>query len=485
MRLGGARYPDSMRRVGFLGWTLLALAAVSPAPVSAAEGAEPATGLPAETVEARAHFFGRGNVDAEGRVRSGRVIVSWFSVGSLAAAIDGHVVLLDTYIHKGEDRPNYVPTTTRELIALRPEAIFVGHGHFDHAATAGTIAARTGAVLVGTPQHCEQAREEASGEAGGPAAVECIEAAGADSAPGSEVRQIRPLGEDVAVSVVKHLHSAAEPPDGEGHETTLQTAPLPDSGLILLHPPGPSVLAGLDPSGDEGGTLLYRFQVGDFSFVWHDSAGPLREQGPQLFDVLRSLRPADVQIGAVLGFNEPTNGLRDPVDYLVSLAPKVFFPIHQDFVAEYGASKSMEGVMRREIARRGGVPSEVRWLYDPYDYVRPELMSFDVADPRWSDGPTAAAEDRPALRLGRRCARGGRLRIRVTGRRGDLRAVRDVSFKLDRRLVRRDTRAPFTWTLGRRRLERTSAKRLRAVVRLDGTGRPRAILSRRLRRCGG
>ena len=110
----------------------------------AAVAASPSAG---DTVAAREHFFGAENVGPDGRVRSDRVIASWFSVASLALAIDGHVVLLDTYIHKGEDTPNYVPTMTDELAALRPEAIFVGHGHFDHANTAGELAYRTGAAL--------------------------------------------------------------------------------------------------------------------------------------------------------------------------------------------------------------------------------------------------------------------------------------------------------------------------------------------------
>ena len=41
----------------------------------------------------------------------------------------------------------------------------------------------------------------------------------------------------------------------------------------------------------------------------------------------------------------------------------------------------MKGVMEREMARRGELPTEVRWLYDPTDYLRPGLMTFDPARP--------------------------------------------------------------------------------------------------------
>ena len=341
------------------------------APVLAADSAS-------ETIAARRHFFGSENVAADGRVRSDRVILSWFSVASVAMAIDGHVVLLDTYIHKGEDRPNYVPTTTREVTALDPEVIFLGHGHFDHAKSAGVIAAATGALIVGTPEHCDQAVAEAASAGAGPEPVRCMDAVDRASEPGAELRELRPLGERIAVTALKHVHSAAEPPDGEGHETSLMSPAPPDASQILLHPPGPSLVPGLNPEGEEGGTLLYQFRLEDLSLVWHDSAGPLRSRAPEVLDLLRGLPATDVEVGATLGFNDPTNGMRDPVDYFMALRPRYFLPVHHDFVAEYGTSKNLEGVFRREAARRGPLPGEVRWLYDPYDYLRPSLATFDL-----------------------------------------------------------------------------------------------------------
>ena len=366
--------------------------------------------LAPESIAARKHFFGAENIQADGRPLPGRVVLSWFSVGSFAAILDGQVVLLDSYIHKGEDEPNYVPTTTDELIALRPAAIFLGHGHFDHAKNAGVIAARTGAVVIGTPEHCDQARAEAAGEPGGATAVRCIEAVSRGSQPGTEVNNLAPLGPSVAVLALKHVHSDTVAPDGDNHETVFTGPPLADPNAVLLHPPGPSILPGLNPSGDEGGTLLYRFQIGDFALVWHDSAGPMREQAPHLFDVLRSLPPADVEVGAVLGFNEPTNGVRDPVDYIATLEPKVFIPNHHDFVAEYGSGRAFEGAVRRELAKRGPVTTDIRWINDPFDYLRPGLASFDVGDPAWADGGVAPALARREC-LPRRARTSGRRMI--------------------------------------------------------------------------
>ncbi|WP_205697035.1 MBL fold metallo-hydrolase [Conexibacter sp. SYSU D00693] len=438
---------------------------------SAAPAGAAAADLPDATVKARQHVFGLANVAADGSLPRGKVLLSWITVSTFAAALDGHVVLLDGYVHKVEDRPNYVPTTAREVEALRPEAVFIGHGHFDHAKYAGRIAARTGAVVVGTPEHCAGARAEAGAAAD---RVRCAATVPEGAPVGARAHRIDVLGDGVEVSALKHVHSAAEAPDGEQHESVLGHGPLPDLPSLLLHPPGPSVLPGLDPSGDEGGTMLYRFRIGAFSLVWHDSSGPLRERGAKVVEALKAMPPTDVQVGAVLGFGELTNGVRDPVDYLVALRPKVFVPNHHDFITEYGTGRAFEPAVKAELAKRGPSSTEFRWLADPRDYLKTERLTFDLASDRWLD-----ASDAPRLQLTRRCA-GGRLRVEL---RGDVDAVRDVRFTLGRRQVARDTAAPFRQTIARPALSRSASRRLRAVVDLrEGRGE-RTVPARSRPRC--
>jgi hypothetical protein len=83
---------------------------------------------------------------------------------------------------------------------------------------------------------------------------------------------------------------------------------------------------------------------------------------------------------------------------------------------------------------------------------------------------------KPEIRLTRRCA-GGRLRVGLAGR--DVEFVRDVNFKLGRRLAARATSAAFGATL------RTHGRRgpLRAVAYLAKGAPARVVLSRSLPRC--
>ena len=89
-------------------------------------------------VAARQKFFGIENVDERGRVDKGKVIFSWATNTTYAVSMQGRIILLDSYINRPE-----LPTTPldtrrtpilpQDFVALRPEAIFLGHGHGDHA----------------------------------------------------------------------------------------------------------------------------------------------------------------------------------------------------------------------------------------------------------------------------------------------------------------------------------------------------------------
>jgi hypothetical protein len=304
--------------------------------------------LPKRTIEAREAFFGPRNVDGRGEVRRDRVILSWFGVASFAAALDGKVVLLDTYLNNygPTDCPSqptaqrYVPADYDDLIALRPEAIFIGHEHFDHQCRSGEIAKRTGARLVGLPQACAVARAEVR-------RVRCVPTLGSLSDFGTK-REIRPLGRRVPVTVIRNLHSG------------LASGPI------------------MNATGAEA--LMYRFRIGRFSLVWNDTVGPLREKSPRLLGVLRGLPPTDVQVGATKGFGLVEQGLRDPVDYAQALRAKVFYANHQDFYLLEGGpldgrSRALKPQLREAFRGRRGLATEARWLQDPAGYLRPLVFN--------------------------------------------------------------------------------------------------------------
>jgi L-ascorbate metabolism protein UlaG (beta-lactamase superfamily) len=416
-----------------------------------------------QTIAARQRFFGAENVDSRtGAVRADRAIFTWVGVAQFAVALRGHVLLLDAWVPRGA-HSGYVPTSPDELARLDPEAIFIGHSHFDHAADAVPIAQASGATLVGSAEHCAEFAERAP--TGLP--PRCVEAMPAGAAPGvtTEVGVL----EDIAVTAVKHLHSAATAPDDDdsgGYHVPV--TPLPSTTLVD-DPPTPADIAhAVQHAPDaEGGSLLYRFRAAGTSFVWHDTSGPLADHAPRTFDAFRALRPVDVQLGSIQGFNQITNGMRDPRMYIEAIAPTTFVPTHHDdwLIGITTRGSAYRQPFETELRR---LPPEqrprVRFITDPLDYLEPRLLTFPLR-----------LED-PVLR--RRCAGRGRLQASLGG---ELDGVRGVRYDLGGRRARRVTAPPFFATYGRRDIARARGRRLRAVItRLDGT---QLTLTRKLPRC--
>ncbi|RMI35372.1 MBL fold metallo-hydrolase [Nocardia stercoris] len=343
--------------------------------LDALRGRSPVLPVPehAATVAARRRFFGADVVDPDsGAVRADRVVVSWFGCASFAVALGGTVVLLDAWVPRGATG-GYVPTTPAEVAALRPAAIFLGHGHFDHAADAGPIAAASGATVFGTTQHCAAARADA------PAATfHCVELGAAGDPPGTMANH--ELG-PISVTAVQHLHSALSPrDDGPQGSPGMRWQP-PNLGSILRHPPRlPDVLNLCTHLTDPcGGTLLYQFRVGNFTLTWHDSSGPLLDNAPQVLDTLRALPRTDLHLGAIQGYNQYRNGLRDPRTYIEALRPKVFAPCHHDnwLPLITTDARAYHEPLLAELNRipPAGRP-QLAWLADRADYLAPARLTF-------------------------------------------------------------------------------------------------------------
>ena len=318
--------------------------------------ASPAQGAPSEeTIAAREYVLGAENVRADGSLPKNRVVVSWFGVASLAVAMDGRVVLLDTFINGlppstcgvDDSQPTdtsatgYVPLGYEQLVALDPKAIFIGHGHYDHECYTGVLAARTTSPVVGLTQHCETARAQAAA-AGISAKIRCRTPLAAD-APFGAKKKIRPVGRRVKVTVIRNLHSGAA------------SAPPMDS--------------------DGAEAAMYRFRLRGFSFFWNNSAGPLREHAPAVLETMEGLPPTDVQFEATLGFGNPEQGFRDPADYAEALRVDELYSLHHDLFQNPVLSSALNDQMATELESRG-LSSIFRPLQDPDDYLVP--MTFRV-----------------------------------------------------------------------------------------------------------
>jgi hypothetical protein len=163
-------------------------------------------------IAAHSKFFGIENVDQRtGQVDPSRVIVSWITNASFAVAASGHVMLLDTYVTRLELSPGRTPFVIQDLVELQPEALFLGHGHFDHADNAAYIAQKTGAIIYASPETCDNMATDATNNFNNHyttvATVTCVPMTSRGSLPGAEMVSVKQFEPDIRIQAFKHLHS--------------------------------------------------------------------------------------------------------------------------------------------------------------------------------------------------------------------------------------------------------------------------------------
>src|SRR5205085_154745 len=79
--------------------------------------------------------------------------VRWTGYANFELAYNGQVVLLDAYFDRGSLYPSL---GFRAADVKKADAILIGHGHHDHMSDAASVAARTGATVVGAPVTTEK-----------------------------------------------------------------------------------------------------------------------------------------------------------------------------------------------------------------------------------------------------------------------------------------------------------------------------------------
>jgi len=413
--------------------------------------AAPGQGVSQDTIAARARFFGAENVDpVSGQVRADRVIFSWVTNASLAVSIRGRIVLLDTYINRPELPPaagaadlRRSPISIQELLNLAPEAIFLGHGHGDHADNAAYIAKWLNIPIYASPETCDVMQADVQRMFTDPnlvnggvriipngLPVNCISPVTRGSVPGAEVVNIHQLDPVACIVAFKHIHSGTVPtdpnfpfinvfPDSDPRELLASAGVPPSPGSPplpspALYPRRTSLTPGASPvpgqmnltttgfgtiPGSPGGpiSIFYQFITGDannFTFVWHNTTGPLKEGagsdpglpspaiGAKLFAIMDSLPQTDVELGSIVSLGVSTNGVRDPILYQQHIRPQVYIPIHETDATPIGSSLRFKNAyLQAVVAANVAVRPEIRWMVDPDDFARP--MVYDPKDDRW------------------------------------------------------------------------------------------------------
>jgi hypothetical protein len=83
----------------------------------------------------------------------------------------------------------------------------------------------------------------------------------------------------------------------------------------------------------------------------------------------------------VQGYNQISNGLRDPRTYLEALSPGLFVPSHHDnwLPGLTASAATYDAPLRAELDKISAARRpELRALHDPADYIRPQRLTFSL-----------------------------------------------------------------------------------------------------------
>jgi len=320
-------------------------------------------GANATLIRARQKFFGVENVDEKGRVDRDKVIFSWATNTTYVVSAAGRVLLLDSYINRPElptaplDKRR-TPILPQDFVDVRPEAIFLGHGHGDHADNAAYVSKWTGAPIYASPETCDVMQQDVTRMWNDPNAnnavngvapkiipngdpANCIGVVPRASPPGeytgtlsnpkggtTTIRRITQFDPQICIVTFKHVHSGTAPVDTSFPHTTPPNLGDPRySGAVTSSPnvttypamfptgtpftppadPAPKVKGQMDTRttgfGGSAGIIeiFYHFVVRgdghDFTFSFVNSAGPVQEG-------IGSGSPGLISIAQ---FNDPVN----------------------------------------------------------------------------------------------------------------------------------------------------------------------------------
>ena len=358
------------------GATRVALADWTPLP--AAGQAE----VSAEAQALRAELLGPDALDPD------TVTMHWFGVSGFVLTYRGHLLLLDAWEIIGATN-DYAPIGREELAALEPEAILIGHGHFDHAADAGYVAGRTGAPVVGSEEICDNAEADATAEGN---TITCVITGTADTPAPGTAQPLQLFVDTEPITVLQHIHSAATPP-GPDNPPNPQVPVFDPAPYIEHFADDPEELARFvaSQSDQQGGTWMYHFVADDFTLLWGNSSGPIFTD-PAVGEALGAFPGCvDVMSNAILGFDQVVSGLQDPRLYVDAVQPKVYLPQHGDAWAPVISAGQAQYVplWKVENTELGIGQPATRFLVDPDEYMVP--VAFDINDPLWADETPGSA----------------------------------------------------------------------------------------------
>jgi L-ascorbate metabolism protein UlaG (beta-lactamase superfamily) len=239
----------------------------------------------------------------------GKIMLRWLSTSNYELVYRGQVFLLDAYFERG---PRNRPTGVVPGEVSHVDAIFIGHGHFDHMSDAAPIAQKTKAKVIGAPVTIETAYKLGVPQGQGTAVA------------GGETLKFNGVTVDAALA--QHSTLSREVLDTLGKLYDLDAGPATpeqaeaEKAILAKGTFAPDVIT--------KGTIAYAFTFDTgYKVVWIDSAGPVTDGVRAL---AQKLGPVDIAIVAYQGHPVAQTQIPVTLELVKQFRPRIFMPAHHD-----------------------------------------------------------------------------------------------------------------------------------------------------------
>jgi L-ascorbate metabolism protein UlaG (beta-lactamase superfamily) len=237
--------------------------------------------------------------------------IRWTGYSNFELAYRGQVLLLDAFFDRGS---TYPPLGFKAADVKKADAILIGHGHFDHMSDAATVAARTGATVVGAPITTEKLRSQGLD----PRLIKTVTGKGGETLKFGRF-EVEPIlgrhGEpppNVTAVFNQALRSVTTPYTAE------QTAELE-----AIHGRGSN-----DRRITAEGTIAYLITLDDgFRIMYRDSGGAVTDYERA---VMQRIGHVDLALAAVAADVLQGLTIKRAQEYLRAYKPTIYIPAHHD-----------------------------------------------------------------------------------------------------------------------------------------------------------
>ena len=238
--------------------------------------------------------------------------IRWTGFSNFELAYKGNVLLLDAYFDRGAVYP---PLGFSAEDVRRADAILIGHGHVDHMADAASVAASTGATVVGAANVAQKLAEQ--------------------SLPAQQIRAVHGKGEEV----LRFGAFTVEPIAGKHTDAPIDIMNAFQNALDAVMPKrSPEDLAeqaairakavrSATPADIEG-TLTYLITLDSgLRIIYRDSAGAVTDEERA---VMARVGSVDVAILAISPAYLPEIVNGRALEYVDLFKPSLVVPAHHD-----------------------------------------------------------------------------------------------------------------------------------------------------------